>query len=99
MNEYLPLPVARPVVASDMHNIQSSTRLAGIQARDSQFGLGRTGVLIACYLVYSLRVHANDAIRFVRLKRPNSVQTRGQILCVQEFERYILPQTIIFCNK
>lgn len=62
-------------------------------------GLGRTGVLIACYLVYSLRVRANDAIRFVRLKRPNAVQTRGQILCVQEFEQFILPQSVIFCNK
>ena len=62
-------------------------------------GLGRTGVLIACYLVYSLRVRANDAIRFVRLKRPNAVQTRGQILCVQEFEQFILPQSMVFCNK
>nr|CAD7607999.1 unnamed protein product [Timema genevievae] len=50
-------------------------------------GLGRTGVLIACYLIYSLRVHANDAIRFVRLKRPNSVQTRGQILCMAAIEK------------
>ena len=36
-------------------------------------------MLIACYLVYSLRVHANDAIRFVRHKRPNSVQTSSQV--------------------
>ncbi|KAJ9575419.1 hypothetical protein L9F63_025631, partial [Diploptera punctata] len=57
------------------------------------------GVLISCYLVYSLRVRANDAIRFVRLKRPNAVQTRGQILCVQEFEQFILPQSLVFCNK
>ena len=62
-------------------------------------GLGRTGVLIACYLVYSLRVRANDAIRFVRLKRPNAVQTRGQILCVQEFEQFILPHSFVFCHK
>lgn len=59
-------------------------------------GLGRTGVLIACYLVYSLRVSANDAIRFVRLKRPGSVQTRGQILCVRHFAQFILPQTVTF---
>ncbi|XP_046745517.1 protein tyrosine phosphatase domain-containing protein 1-like [Diprion similis] len=62
-------------------------------------GLGRTGVLIACYLVYSLRVRANDAIRFVRLKRPNAVQTRGQILCVQEFEHYVLPQMMVFAPR
>ncbi|XP_050313469.1 protein tyrosine phosphatase domain-containing protein 1-like [Anthonomus grandis grandis] len=62
-------------------------------------GLGRTGVLIACYLVYSLKVSANDAIRYVRLKRPGSVQTRGQILCVRHFAQFILPQTITFYIK
>ncbi|XP_026728343.1 protein tyrosine phosphatase domain-containing protein 1-like [Trichoplusia ni] len=62
-------------------------------------GLGRTGVLIACYLVYSLRIRANDAIRLVRKKRPKSVQTSGQILCVQQFEHYILPQTVVFSSK
>ncbi|XP_075985606.1 uncharacterized protein LOC142982807 [Anticarsia gemmatalis] len=62
-------------------------------------GLGRTGVLIACYLVYSLRVRANDAIRLVRKKRPKSVQTSGQILCVQQFEHYLLPQTVVFSSK
>ncbi|CAH2237695.1 jg11371 [Pararge aegeria aegeria] len=62
-------------------------------------GLGRTGVLIACYLVYSLRIRANDAIRLVRKKRPHSVQMSGQILCVQQFEHYLLPQTIVFSSK
>ncbi|XP_018406319.1 PREDICTED: protein tyrosine phosphatase domain-containing protein 1-like, partial [Cyphomyrmex costatus] len=59
-------------------------------------GLGRTGVLIACYLIYSLRVRANDAIRFVRMKRPSAIQTRGQIICIQEFEHFVLPQMIVF---
>ncbi|KAK2583033.1 hypothetical protein KPH14_009075 [Odynerus spinipes] len=59
-------------------------------------GLGRTGVLIACYLIYSLRVRANDAIRFVRMKRPCAIQTRGQIICVQEFEHFVLPQMIVY---
>ncbi|KAJ8955324.1 hypothetical protein NQ318_003417 [Aromia moschata] len=62
-------------------------------------GLGRTGVLIACYLVYALRVSANDAIRYVRFKRPGSVQTRGQILCVRHFAQFILPQTITYYIK
>ncbi|KAI5638341.1 hypothetical protein NE865_08975 [Phthorimaea operculella] len=62
-------------------------------------GLGRTGVLVACFLVYSLRVRANDAIRLVRRRRPRSVQTSGQILCVQQFEHYLLPQTVVFSSK
>ncbi|XP_072948361.1 uncharacterized protein [Epargyreus clarus] len=68
-------------------------------APELQNCLGRTGVLIACYLVYSLRVRANDAIRLVRKKRPRSVQTSGQILCVQQFEHYLLPQTVVFSSK
>ena len=62
-------------------------------------GLGRTGVLISAYLVYYLRVRSNDAIRFVRLKRPGAVQTRRQIDCVKEFESYFLPQCLIFSSK
>lgn len=32
-------------------------------------GLGRTGVLIACYLTFSLRLSSEEAITTVRLKR------------------------------
>ncbi|KDR18115.1 protein tyrosine phosphatase domain-containing protein 1-like [Zootermopsis nevadensis] len=83
----------------DMVKVMAFALTEGKVAVHCHAGLGRTGVLIACYLVYSLRVRANDAIRFVRLKRPNAVQTRGQILCVQEFEQFILPQSIVFCNR
>ncbi|GFG37415.1 hypothetical protein Cfor_05161, partial [Coptotermes formosanus] len=83
----------------DMVKVMAFALTEGKVAVHCHAGLGRTGVLIACYLVYSLRVRANDAIRFVRLKRPNAVQTRGQILCVQEFEQFILPHSFVFCNK
>ena len=62
-------------------------------------GLGRTGVLCAAYLVYFLRVRANDALRYLRHKRPGCVQTRRQIECVKEFETYFLPQCLVFSNK
>ena len=62
-------------------------------------GLGRTGVLIAAYLVYYLRVRSNDALRYLRHKRPGSVQTRKQIDCVKEFETFFLPQCLVFSNK
>ena len=32
-------------------------------------GLGRTGVLVACYLVYSRRLSGDQAIAYVRQKR------------------------------
>ena len=54
---------------------------------------------MSAYLVYYLRVRSNDAIRYVRLKRPGAVQTRRQIDCVKEFESYFLPQCLIFSSK
>uniref|UniRef100_A0A3P9AJM7 Protein tyrosine phosphatase domain-containing protein 1 n=1 Tax=Esox lucius TaxID=8010 RepID=A0A3P9AJM7_ESOLU len=52
-------------------------------------GLGRTGVLIACYLVYSLRVSPSEAVHYVRIKRPRSIQTRDQISLVFDFARLL----------
>ncbi|XP_052741753.1 protein tyrosine phosphatase domain-containing protein 1 [Bicyclus anynana] len=83
----------------DMSKVLSFALQEGRVAIHCHAGLGRTGVLIACYLVYSLRIRANDAIRLVRKKRPHSVQMSGQILCVQQFEHYLLPQTIVFSSK
>ncbi|KAI7802375.1 protein tyrosine phosphatase domain-containing protein 1 [Triplophysa rosa] len=50
-------------------------------------GLGRTGVLIACYLVYTCRISASEAVHYVRIKRPRSIQTRAQISLVFDFAR------------
>lgn len=39
---------------------------------------------------------ADQAIIFVRAKRPNSIQTRGQLLCVREFTQFLAPLRNIF---
>uniref|UniRef100_UPI003AADE448 protein tyrosine phosphatase domain-containing protein 1 n=1 Tax=Centroberyx gerrardi TaxID=166262 RepID=UPI003AADE448 len=52
-------------------------------------GLGRTGVLIACYLIYTLRISASEAVHYVRIKRPRSIQTRAQISQVFDFARLL----------
>ncbi|XP_043120829.1 protein tyrosine phosphatase domain-containing protein 1 [Puntigrus tetrazona] len=52
-------------------------------------GLGRTGVLIACYLVYTCRISASEAVHYVRIRRPRSIQTRSQINLVFDFARLL----------
>ncbi|OCT89323.1 protein tyrosine phosphatase domain-containing protein 1 isoform X2 [Xenopus laevis] len=59
-------------------------------------GLGRTGVLIACYLVYACRVSSADAIRFVRLRRPGSIQTASQVSRVHDFAMFLSSQWPVF---
>lgn len=58
------------------------------------------GVLLACFLVFSTRMTADDAILFVRDKRPNSIQTRGQLLCVRQFGQFLVPlQNVFSCAE
>ncbi|KAM8861964.1 protein tyrosine phosphatase domain-containing protein 1 [Synchiropus picturatus] len=57
-------------------------------------GLGRTGVLIACYLIYTLRISPSEAVHYVRVKRPRSIQTRAQISQVFDFARLLGTQLV-----
>ncbi len=52
-------------------------------------GLGRTGTLLACYLVCSQGLGAREAIGRARDLRPGSIETADQVAAVEEFERSI----------
>ena len=52
-------------------------------------GLGRTGVLIACYLIYSRRWDGERAIEVVRTKRPEALQTEKQVSLVRDYKGYM----------
>lgn len=51
---------------------------------------------MACYLVFTTQMNADQAILYVRAKRPNSIQTRGQLLCVREFAQFLVPLRSVF---
>ena len=51
-----------------------------------QAGLGRTGTLLACYLVWQ-GMTAEEAMEEVARKRPGSIETEGQRKAVRDFEK------------
>lgn len=53
-------------------------------------------MLLASFLAYATRMTANQAILYVRAKRPNSIQTRGQLRCVREFVQFLAPLRSVF---
>ena len=59
-------------------------------------GLGRTGFFIGCYLIYSERMTAKEAIYLIRERRPGSIQMNEQIDAMINFEKYIIPLWTVF---
>lgn len=57
-------------------------------------GVVVSGVLIACYLIYTLRISPSEAVHYVRIKRPRSIQTRTQINQVFDFARLLGTQLV-----
>ena len=53
-------------------------------------GLGRTGLIIACYLIFYHRMRAADAVAEVRRHRRGSVQNRRQEAFTRAFEEAVL---------
>ncbi len=51
-------------------------------------GMGRTGTVLACYLVKYQKYSAKDAIEKVRIERPGSIQSEIQELAIQFYEKH-----------
>lgn len=73
-------------------------------------GYGRTGVIIACYLIFNNSISANEAINYVRfrryilellllLNRPGTFQTQIQIDTVFKFQKFVQPYKLVFAGS
>lgn len=72
--------------ADDFVNFVSSCKTDGVPvAVHCRGGYGRTGTLIACYLI-SQGIPAREAIDTVRRRRPGSIETAGQERFLQAYE-------------
>ena len=52
-------------------------------------GLGRTGTILACYLIKYQKLSADDSIQKVRESRPGSIQSFPQEEIISQFEKFI----------
>lgn len=76
-----------PAAADNVVKFMQERRDAGDRiALHCRGGYGRTGTLIACYLI-SRGMSAEDAIERVRRRRPGSIETAGQEDFLVQFER------------
>ncbi|CAC9523506.1 putative phosphatase [Leishmania infantum JPCM5] len=76
--------VLRSVQVMDYHIKQKGKVLVHCHA-----GLGRTGLMIACYYVYSQHIPSDEAIALVRKMRPGAIQTTRQAQFIADFEKHL----------
>jgi atypical dual specificity phosphatase len=52
-------------------------------------GIGRTGTILACYLIKYEKLSASDAIQKVRKERPGSIQSKSQEIAIGLYYKFL----------
>ena len=93
--KYLHVPT-EDLSAPDMEKIDQAVEFIykGIQNNEPVMvhcaaGIGRTGTILACYLVKYQKMSISDAIEKVRKERPGSIQSESQELAVSLYYKFL----------
>jgi atypical dual specificity phosphatase len=88
--EYLHVPID-DFTAPTAQQIEEAVKFLGDQFNEGHgvlvhclAGIGRTGTILACFLV-SQGMSANEAIQYVRQRRPGSLEVYEQEYCVHQY--------------
>ena len=90
--EHLPIP---DFTAPDIQQVEQATQIINKFLEEGLkvgvhcgAGLGRTGTILACYLVRE-GTNASDAIIQIRTKRPGSIETPEQEAIIRQYEAHL----------
>ncbi|HEU5487270.1 MAG TPA: dual specificity protein phosphatase 23 [Candidatus Nitrosotalea sp.] len=93
--KYLHVPT-EDFSAPDMEQIDEAVEFIRIRIENNEpvmvhcaAGIGRTGTILACYLVKYQKISAKDAIQKVRKERPGSIQSESQEIAIGLYYKFL----------
>lgn len=93
--EYLHVPT-EDLSAPDIEKIDAAVDFIDEQIKNKEpvmvhcaAGIGRTGTILASYLVKYQNLSAKEAIERVRAERPGSIQSESQEIAISVYEKFL----------
>ena len=93
--KYLHVPT-EDLSAPDMEKINNTVDFINERIKNNEptmvhcaAGIGRTGTILACYLIKFHNLSAKDAIDNVRKERPGSIQSESQEIAIGLYHKFV----------
>ena len=87
-----------PIIHNCVKLMATETKYTKKVAIHCHAGLGRTGMMIACYLIYLKSYTSERAIIIVRRDRHGTIQRKSQIEAIVSYEKYLKANNISYKN-